>query len=183
MGKECSGTEVDSKSCRPPLSLKKSGINVKLFIFAFCKKDKITIITPPQLLHPHNVLWGCNNAQLGLQCWVCGSDIRQHAKLQGHPRQWNCRWLIDRLLERKQVQIASHFHAPTRRDLHQGEGEQHGRVRVCASVCSWERMLSRGVCKPTGEVDVTLTVICTCRRAISHKYICRHTHILTNLSL
>jgi len=64
---------------------------------------------------------GCNNTQRRPPgSGVCGSDIRQHVKLQGLPQQWNCRWLIDRLLERKPVQIASHFHAPTVQALHKG---------------------------------------------------------------
>lgn len=72
---------------------------------------------------------------------VCGSDIRQHVKLQGIPQQCNCGWLIDRLLETKQVKIASHFHAPTLRVPHKGErlvaGEDACTFGVCVWVCGW----------------------------------------------
>ena len=102
-----------------------------------------------------------------LQGRGCGSDIRRRAKLQGRPQQWNCRRLIDRLLETTAVQIASHFHAPTPRALHQGEGGRD----VCE--CVWVGMLLRGVCRPTREVDVTLTVI----------YTHTHTHIYIYLRM
>lgn len=63
---------------------------------------------------------------------VCGSDIRQHVKLQGLPQQCNCGWLIDRLVEMKQVRIASHFHAPTLCVPRQGE-----RLVAGKNACVW----------------------------------------------
>lgn len=105
----------------------------------------------------------------GLQGWVRGSDIRQHARLQGHPQQWNWRRLIDRLLEAKPVQIASHFHAPTLLALHQGEGGRLRETRVCVWEVGAPLKESAGF-KPTRELDVTLTVICTQRTHIDIKW-------------
>ena len=72
----------------------------------------------------------------GLPGGVCGSDIRQHAKLQGRPQQWNCRRLIDRLLETKaspDSQSLSRSHTP--RSPPGGRWVARRDVSVCVCVC------------------------------------------------
>ncbi len=129
------------------------------------------------------VVGGVIALSAGLQGWECGSDIRQHAKLQGHPQRWNCRWLIDRLLETKPVQIASHFHAPTLLTLHQGEskwlGETH--IRECMCACVWVGMLLRVVqtSDPLGKWMSLSQSSAHVDSTFSHmyKYTHKHTHI------
>lgn len=131
VGKKCSGTEVGCKSSSPPFSFKRYGIR---FFFFFCilqskkrlKKDKKRLVCL-------RVVEDVITLTTGLQGWACESDLRQHVKLQGLPQQWNCRWLIDRLLKTQPVQIASHFHAPALLTLHQG-GRRPAGGEVCVCV-------------------------------------------------
>lgn len=122
-----------------PLALKDME-SVLLFLsfsvlFAFCTKSMVETV---YVLCVCRVGGGVVMFSAGLQGEVCGSDIRQHAKLRGHPQQWNWRQTNWQAVGRRElVQIASHFHAPTPLALHQGEGGWRGEpcVRVCAVKC------------------------------------------------
>lgn len=85
----------------------------------------------------------------GLPGGVCGSDIRQHAKLQGRPQQWNCRRLIDRLLETKaspDSQSLSRSHTP--RSPPGGRWVARRDVSVCVCVGGWVVGYAvKGVCR------------------------------------
>lgn len=85
-------------SSSPPFSLERRGISVVISIF-FCltrilHKDKKRAL---EKLFVYGLCvcrvgdWGVVIFSAGLQGEVCGSDIRQHAKLRGHPQQWNWR--------------------------------------------------------------------------------------------